>query len=95
MKIAYWKPLAKTIEKTVNEKKISSSLLRIVRASLLDDTPTGFLQNVRLCMGSMFASVISVCIGGPFENTSMPAVVFLQEYFERVVRPLRRQTLKV
>lgn len=90
MEIAYWKPLAKIFEKSVGGKKISSSLLKTVRASVLDDTPTGFLQNVRFRMGSRFASVISECIGGTFENTSMPAAVFLQEYFERVVRPLRR-----
>ncbi|KAI9706667.1 MAG: hypothetical protein M1836_003676 [Candelina mexicana] len=85
IEIAFWKPLAKIIEKTVSGKKISSSLLKTVRASLLDDTPTGFLQNVRFRMGSRFATVISVCIGGTFENVSMPAADFLQEYFERVL----------
>ncbi|KAL8791974.1 MAG: hypothetical protein Q9195_005463 [Heterodermia aff. obscurata] len=95
IEIAYWKPLAKIIEKTVGGKTISPSLLKTVRASLLDDTPTGFLQNVRFRMGCRFALVISACIGGTFEHLSTPAAEYLGEYFERVVRPLRRQNSKV
>ena len=71
----------KSIEKSMGGKKISSSLLKTVRVSLLDDTPTGFLQNVRFLTGSGFASVISVCIGGTFENTLIPAAVIFAGVF--------------
>ena len=95
LEIAYWKPFSKIIEKLVGVSKVSAVLMKNIRTSLLTDTPTGFLQNVRFRMGSRFASIISVCLSTEFERAAMiSAPDFLTLYFEKVVTPLQQQSLK-
>lgn len=94
LEIAYWKPFSKIIEKLIGSSKVSAILMKNIRTSLLTDTPTGFIQNVRFRMGNHFASVVAVCLSTAFERAMMPAPEFLTLYFEKVIEPLRQQSFK-
>lgn len=94
LEIAYWKPFSKIVEKLIGSSKVSAILMKNIRTSLLTDTPTGFIQNVRFRMGNHFASVVAVCLSTAFERATMPAPEFLTLYFEKVIEPLRQQSFK-
>ena len=94
IEIAYWKPFAKIIEKLTGKEKVSAKLMASVRKSLLEDTPTGFLQNIRFRVGNDFATAVGHCLRYTFEEPSTPPPEFLKNYFEGVVKPLQKFGLK-
>ena len=94
IEIAYWKPFAKIIEKLIGKEKVSAKLMAFVRKFMLEDTPTGILQNVRFRVGNDFATAVGKCLGYTLEEPTTPPPEFLKSYFEGVVKPLQKFGLK-